>query len=378
MYSSFNTVSIDLGALLQNYRYLSSVSAPAQFLAMIKADAYGHGMVRCAHALAEAGCECFGVAELQEAIRLRESGILGRIFTMLGCVSKDAAYIVEHDIVPLVHDAEALEALSRVAQRQKKDVEVHVKVNTGMNRLGLELEQIPDFLQRLYSLPGLKLGGIASHLPEADNPDSPSTKQCLDSFSHFSERLGNGNNRLVRHIANSGGTLYFPLSHNEMVRCGISLYGYYPEGRRGEGGVHLQPVMSFTTKVLQVRETEAGCRVSYGGTYTTTEKTKLAVLPIGYQGGFSRKLSGCGEVLIRGKKATVCGRVCMNLCMVDVTGIADVRPGDEVVVLGRQGDERIDADEIADMIDTISYEVLCMIGNNNQRVFVNETTAYPG
>jgi len=372
--ASFNAVTIDLDELCHNYRFLRDTAGSAIFLAMVKADGYGHGMLECSEALEKAGCTHFGVAELPEAVKLRQGGTGGAIFSMVGFDPADAGAFAEFDITPVVYDVEGVKALSRAAQQAGKDICVHVKVDTGMDRLGVRLDEIDGLLKVIDDLPRVVVGGMASHFPCADDRDSKSTRQCYEKFKKFQKHASSLSNP-VHHIANSGGTLYFPPGRCDMVRCGISLYGYYPEGREGvvEDGLH--PVMSFSTRVVAVKDVPAGAGVSYGHTFVTTRKTRLAVLPVGYEDGFSRLLSNRGEVLIRGRRAPIRGRVCMNLCMVDVTDIEGVATGDEAVTLGRQGRECITADEIAAHIDTISYEVLCMLGNNNDRKYQASSTA---
>jgi alanine racemase len=366
---SFNQVTVELGALTGNYTFLKRLAGKAAFLAMVKADGYGHGMVECSRALAEAGCSIFGVAELVEAVALRQSGVTGTIYSMIGFDPHDAQYFLEYDIIPVVYDKVSVVALSSVAARMGRTIGIHVKVDSGMSRLGVQLEELEPLLACIDTSPGVYLAGMASHFPCADDTASEITPKCFDKFTQFQAHVSN-NEQIVHHIANSGGTLYFPGTKADMVRCGISLFGYYPEGRVYLQSDELQPAMSFTTRVLQVKRIPAGVGVSYGHTYITDRPTVLAVLPVGYEDGYSRKLSNCGEVLIRGRRAPVRGRVCMNLCMVDVTDIDGVSAGDEVVLLGSQGNERITADEIAAHIDTISYEVLCMIGNNNERTYI--------
>jgi len=367
--SSFNLVTVELKALTSNYSSLKAHAGKAEFLSMVKADGYGHGMVECSKALAKAGCSIFGVAELMEALELRKNGITGKIFSMIGFDHDDAQYFVDFDIIPVVYDVVSVTAISSAAAKVGKTIGVHVKVDTGMSRLGVQLEEIEPLLACIEKLPGVYLAGLASHFPCADDTASATTSRCYEKFTQFQTRVPQ-NEQILYHIANSGGTLYFPDTKANMVRCGISLYGYYPEGREYLQSDELRPVMSFTTRVLQVKQIPAGVGVSYGHTYITDRPTILAVLPVGYEDGYSRKLSNSGEVIIRGKRAPIRGRVCMNLCMVDVTDIEGVSSGDEVVLLGAQGNERITADEIAARIDTISYEVLCMIGNNNERTYV--------
>ncbi len=374
---SFNTATVDLPALAANYALLRKKAGDAALLAMVKADGYGHGMVECASALEKLGCSLFGVAELREAVILRQAGIGAAIYAMIGFDHQDAELFCAYDITPVVYDGAALQALSAAAVRRGRQIGVHLKVDTGMRRLGVEGKELQKLAAAVESLPNIYLAGIASHFPSADDVGSSSTDACLARFEKMEEVVA-ARPGLIRHIANSGGTLYFPRSRCDMVRCGISLYGYYPEGRNGIAGDGLQPVMSYSTRVLQVKEVPAGCGVSYGHTYTTTRPTTLAVLPVGYEDGYSRLLSNRGEVLVGGRRAKIRGRVCMNLCMVDVTDIKGVAAGDEAVLLGCQGSERITADEIAARCETISYEVLCMIGNNNQRRYrEDELTGQP-
>jgi len=363
---SFNTVTIDLQALAANYRLLRQETGDAALLAMVKADGYGHGMVECAAALEEQGCTVFGVAELREAVILRQAGIGSAIYAMIGFDDGDAELFCTYDITPVVYDRAALQALSAAAVRRGRRIGVHLKVDTGMRRLGVEGDELQQLAAAVDALPHIYLAGIASHFPCADDAGSASTDECLARFVTINESFAH-RPAVIRHIANSGGTLYFPRSRWDMVRCGISLYGYYPEGRKEVEDDGLRPVMSYSTRVLQVKEVPAGCGISYGYSYTTTRPTTLAVLPVGYEDGYSRLLSNRGEVLIGGRRAKIRGRICMNLCMADVTGIEGVAAGDEAVLLGSQGGEYITADEIAGRSDTISYEALCMIGNNNQR-----------
>jgi len=336
---------------------------------MIKADGYGHGMIECARTLQESGCLVFGVAELCEAVVLRESGISSTVYSMIGFAPEDADLFFEYNITPVIYDMSSLQALSECAVKRNTSIAVHVKVDTGMSRLGLRFEQFEKFIQQVEKTTGVTLGGVASHFACSDDRESAVTGESLDVFQRFQKHLS-PMSAPVYHIANSGGTLYHAESQYDMVRCGISLYGYYPDGRKPGEENELEQVMSFSSRVLQVKEIPSGTGVSYGHTYITHRPTTLAVLPVGYEDGFSRKLSNCGEVLIRGRRAPVLGRVCMNLSMVDVTDIDGVQAGDEVVLLGEQGLEKITADDMAGKIDTISYEVLCMVGNNNERKFI--------
>ncbi len=338
-------------------------------MAMVKGDGYGHGMLQSAAAFADAGCRTFGVAELAEAVALRQSGISGAIFVMLGFEPDEAKFFFDYDLTPVVFQEQDIQSLSRVAGQLDREIGVHLKVDCGMGRLGLLPADVPGFVDRIEALAGIGLAGIMAHFPEADNRNSASSQRIFATYARLCRDLGE-RFQGVRHIANSGATLHFPEMTCDMVRVGIALYGYYPDGTAGpEDGQEqrLLPAMSFTTRVIQVKDLPAGSGISYGHTFTTDRPTRLAVLPIGYEDGYLRDLSNRGAVLIRGKRAQVRGRVCMNLCLVDVTDIAGVQVGDEVVLLGKQGKETITADEIAGWMQTISYEVLCLFGNNNSR-----------
>lgn len=372
---SYNRVIIDPGALQTNYRITrKKAGADVRILAMIKADAYGHGMIRTAKSLLEVGCTSFGVAEIREALRLRESGIQGEILIMMGFTKDCTDLVFTHELTPVVFDLETIERLSRKAVELGKRIGVHLKVDTGMSRLGLLPDQVEGFLTRLKNLPSVYLSGIVSHFSQADNPQSTNTDKSYAVFESVCEEIG-ARCEGIRHIANSGAIFNFPNTCRDIARAGIALYGYYPDGeagRRRAQGEKLIPAMSFTSRVIQVKTVPAGSGVSYGHTYITPHATRLAVIPVGYEDGYMRVLSNRAEVLIGGRRAPIRGRICMNMCMADVTGFDDVQAGDEVVLLGSQGSETITADEIAQWAGTISYEVLCLIGNNNERVYKNE------
>lgn len=370
---SFNNIRVSRRVLRHNYRVISEITGTGvPVMAMVKADAYGHGMVGAATAFADAGCENFGVAELREAVVLREAGVRGAMYVTLGFLAEDAELLFRYDLVPVIYSYEAASILSSTALALGREIGVHVKVDTGMSRLGLLPEELPAFLAGIAALPGIRVIGMMSHFPEADILGATSTaigyatfaKACREAKSGFAG---------ISHIANSGAVLNFPASFCKMVRSGIALYGYHPAGRTGDNHGRkpdLLPAMSFSTLVVQVKTIPAGTGVSYGLTYRTEQPTTLAVLPVGYEDGYSRLFSNRGHVLIHGQRAPVRGRICMNMCMVDVTGIEGVRAGDEAVLLGCQGGEQISAEDLAEWMASISYEVLCLLGNNNQREYI--------
>ncbi|TKB09050.1 alanine racemase [Desulforhopalus sp. IMCC35007] len=368
--TSFNQIVIHSAALENNFKLIQkTVGMSVPVMAMVKADAYGHGSVKTAEAFARAGCSRFGVAELREAVLLRKAGLAGKIYVTIGFAPENAGYFFEYDLIPVIYSVESAKALSAAAVSLNRQIAVHVKVDTGMGRLGFLPADVPAFFELIDALPGLTLAGIMSHFPTSDIPESRTTLKGIELFNGVCSTLKNRGGGSC-HIANSAAVLNFPDAYHDMVRAGIALYGYHPAGKTSAGELRegcLQQAMSFTSKVLQVKKVPAGTGVSYGHTYVTPGETNLAVIPVGYEDGLSRSLSNKAEVLIGGKRAMIRGRICMNMCMADITGIEGVQAGDDAVFLGRQGTETISADDIAEKMDSISYEVLCMFGHNNNR-----------
>lgn len=370
---SFNKIQVSRSALENNYTFVKNiVGAEVPVMAMVKADGYGHGMIMAAESFARAGCTRFGVAELREGLVLRQAGISGDIYVTIGFAEEDVELIFQHDLTPVIYSYDAALALSSKAVSLGQEMAVHIKVDTGMSRLGILPVDLGEFLDIVSGMQGLKIGGVMSHFPESDDPISPST---LKNFKVFAEVCGELKNRLgtICHIANSGAVLNFPGTCCDMVRAGIALYGYHPAGKiepedRFTG--KLIPAMSFSSKILQVKTLPAETGISYGHTFQTQYPMRIAVLPVGYEDGYARMLSNKGQVLIHGRRVPVRGRICMNMCMVDISGVEGVKQGDDVVLLGSQGVERITADDIAESVGSISYEVLCMLGNNNQREYI--------
>lgn len=371
--NSFNRVRISRTALKHNYNTIVKAVGPARpVMAMVKADAYGHGMVESSRAFAEAGCRYFGVAELVEGVRLRTAGLAGDIYVTLGFPKNSAGLLLDHRLTPVIYSVEQARALSLAAIRRGQGVVgVHLKIDTGMGRLGILPKDVPGFLSQLAGVDRIEVRGVMSHFPMADVPQASNTMEAMARFDDVCRELRNGSH-LIRHIANSGGVINFPATHCDMVRAGIALYGYDPAGIPLPAGIssQLRPALSCVTRILQVKTLPAGSGISYGHTYITPRPMTIGVIPMGYEDGFDRALSNKGEVLVHGNRAPVVGRVCMNMTMIDLSGAEDAKPGDEVVVLGRQQLEEITADDIADRIDSISYEVLCRLGNNNERDYI--------
>lgn len=375
---SYNWISVDLAALRHNFSALKAWVGPAvRVMAVVKANAYGHGLVPAARAFAAAGAETFGVAEVEEAATLREAGVPGEIVVLLGAPGAAASEVVHYNLSPVVVGTESLAELSRAAVAAQKRIGVHLKVDVGMGRLGVLPAEAAAVAAAVQASPGLRLAGLLSHFPQADLEQG----DTHDQYQAF-DRVRDAIAALVpeaplAHIANSAGVLRFPEAHATMVRPGISLYGYYPSALSARPEVALKPAMGFHTQVVQVKEVPAGYGVSYGHRFVTERPTRLAVLPVGYDDGYPRSLTGKAQVILRGQRAPVVGTICMNACMADVTDVAGVCPGDEVVLMGSSGQAVIDADEIAGWMGTISYEVLCLFGSRNRHVYSGTDEAIP-
>ena len=372
---SLNRVTISRSALAHNFDLCRGQAGSAGVMAMVKADGYGHGMIECARLFAARGAVAFGVAEAVEGATLRRAGCDLPIFVLAGVVPQTAAGIVEHRLTPVVVDAAILPELSHAAVAQGVELPIHLKVDAGMGRQGTLPAAFTDLARTAQSLPGLRVEGVMAHFPMSEERASANSAEVLATFRRAAAGIaGLVGNRCCLHLANSGGLFYVAGARLDMVRLGIGLYGYYPDGAAGReaaAGPLLRPVMGCTTSVIQVRQLPAGAGLGYNHLSTTTRPTTVAVLPVGYEDGYLRVLSNRAEVLLHGRRAPVIGRISMNLTLVDATSIDGVRVGDEAVLLGRQGEEeKCQPDERMKM-ETISYEVLCLFGNLNHRVLVD-------
>ncbi len=374
---SLNRVVVNCLALSHNFHICRQRAGDVDIMAMVKADGYGHGMVECAKIFAECGAAAFGVAEVVEGVTLRHSGIKQPIFVLTAALAEFFPLIIKYDLTPVLVDTNQVNAIAAHTRHCRKALPVHVKVDVGMGRQGCLPAELPELVKIIEKTAGLQLTGIMAHFPMADDRANPVNSNILNSFKEVVGKLYLNNNageKQCHHIANSGALFGVAGSTMDMVRPGISLYGY-AAGGAGQGAgcfeQKLRPAMNFISKVIQVRRVPEGTGLGYGHSFVTRRKTRLAVLPVGYEDGYLRKLSNRASVLIRGRRAPVVGRISMNLTLVDVTDIDSVQAGDEVVLLGRQREEQITADEIAAWMETISYEVLCLFGRCNKREFVD-------
>ncbi len=362
--------TVNLAALAHNLSCITRYLSPGcEVMAVVKANAYGHGAVETARALAVRGVERFAVASLDEGIALRQAGLSTSIVVLGALFEEQVSDLVAHRLTPVVSDARILPALAAAARSHPAPYPIHIKVETGMGRLGFAPEELLSFLDNPHLRGPLQVEGMMTHLPDADGKDSAFTDRQLGVFRAIVEQIRQRGFALpLVHTANSAAIVRFPGAHCSLVRPGIMLYGYHTLPAVVPAP-DLRPVLSLHTTVAQLRTIPQGGTVSYNGTFVATRPTRIAVLPIGYADGYSRQLSHRGSVLIRGRRASIVGLVCMYMIMVDVTDIAQVQVGETVTLIGRQGQESIWADEVAGWIGTISYEVLCGIGSRVPRLY---------
>ena len=356
---------INLDAIKHNIAEVKTLLAPGtKFMAVTKANAYGHGSVAVSRASIEAGADYLAVANLREALELREAGVVHLILILTESPASVMDEIVNHQLSQTVYSFTEAKALSDEAVKRKKESKIHIKVDTGMGRVGVAPSEAGALITKISSLPNLKIEGIFTHFAKAEDHDDHFTKQQFEKFQailpHFSEIP-------IKHAANSAATLFHPQTHLDMVRIGLMLYGLYPQGS-GHRTIKLQQALSFKSRVVYLKKVPEGTPVSYGGTHVTQKETFIATLPVGYADGYSRRLSNRAKVLINGKRYPVVGNITMDMVLVDV-GDGKVNVGDEAVLIGSQGIESITADEIAALDDTISYEVICGIGKRVPRVY---------
>lgn len=363
---------VDLSALAHNLETVRRrLPAGCDILAVLKADAYGHGALPVAKALAGLRVHRFAVASPAEGITLREAGLTQQILVLGPLFPEQLPQLVAHRLTPAISNADLVDPLTRVLGNRSTPYSVHIKVDTGMGRLGLAPDYVPDLLGSPPFKGPLKAEGLMTHLADADNEDETYTKEQVALLQSVLVRIESAGITIpVVHAANSAAVVAHPPAHLTLVRPGLLLYGYPPASRLSRD-LDLKPMLALRTKVAQVRTIQTGGSVSYGRTYRTTRPTKIAVLPIGYADGYSRRLSNNGAVLIKGRRAPIAGRVCMDMTMVDVTHIANVQAGDSVTVIGEDGSDRITATEIADWLQTIPYEILCGIGPRIPRVYTS-------
>lgn len=367
---------IDLDAIAYNMEQMKQNIRPeTKVMAVIKADGYGHGAVQIAEMMERWNYIWgFAVATLDEAVVLRTEGIQKPIL-VLGCVFPDQYMeMLKHEIRMNIYTEEMAESISRMAAREGKTAYMHIKLDTGMSRLGFGInEQSAETIKRISKMPNVNMEGIFTHFTKADEKDKSFTKKQIQEFVWMTERLKEKNVRFTyEHCSNSAGIIDVPEANFDIVRAGISTYGLYPSEEVDKTNVKLKPALALKSHVAFVKEIERGTPVSYGGTLVAKEKMKIATIPVGYADGYPRSLSNKGYVLIRGKKAPILGRVCMDQFMVDVTQIEGVSFGDKVTMIGKDGNEILPVEVLSELSGRFNYEFVCDLGKRIPRVYVRD------
>ena len=380
---------IDLDAIAHNVRELRRITRPtADLIAVVKADGYGHGAESVARTALANGAQMLAVARIAEGVQLRRAGLKAPILVMGPTFAPFADQIIDNDLIQGVIGLDDARRLAARAVQRNTTIAVHLKVDSGMGRLGL----VPDCgtpardpalpavaeVHALAQLDGLRLTGVFTHFAAADEADKSFADLQCDIFLTFLERLERaGIDVGLRHAANSAGVIDLPQSHLDAVRPGIALYGLYPSRAVARHTIDLRPALTLKSRILQVKDVPAGFPVSYGMTWKAPRATRIATVAAGYADGIQRRLSNRGRMLVRGAEAPIAGRVCMDLIMLDVGLIEGVAAGDEAVLIGRQGDSEISADTVADLLDTINYEVVFTNFSRVPRRYIGTGTPPP-
>ena len=363
-------VEIYLDNIKYNYNKIEeNVSRETLIMAVIKAKAYGHGIESLADSLIESGCDRFGVAFPEEGKEIRELGFSIPIHVLGEVLPEQISKIIEYDLIPTVSKEETIRNLNTCAKKKGIKKKVHIKIDTGMGRIGVKPHKALEFISKIknnYS--NIYIEGLISHFANADSKNKEYTYKQWEKFNNLIKQLDKEDIHIpIKHIANSAAVIDLPEMELDMIRPGIMLYGLKPSSQVKD--ISLKPALTWKTKVVYLKEVSADTGISYGLTYKTNKKTKVATLPLGYADGYSRLLSNKAEVLIKGKRAPIIGNVCMDQFMVDVTDIP-VEIGDEVILIGEQNHEKISASELANIMGTINYEVICSISERVPRLYI--------
>lgn len=360
---------ISLGSLAYNVKeFRRRLPQSTRLMAVVKADGYGHGAAEVARAALAAGVDWLAVALVEEGIRLRQEGLAAPILTLGYLPPESLSAVLHYRLTPGIADLATLSLLEEEARRQKRKAGIHLKVDTGMGRLGPGEEESQELIKRAISSPHLELEGVFTHFAAADEEDKGFTMVQLDKFKRIVDTIKREKPQAIAHCANSAAAMAISAAHLDMVRLGISLYGLYPSPSENSL-FHLRPVMSLHTAIAFVKEVPPGTPISYGRTFITSRPSRIATIPLGYADGYLRNLSGKAEFLVQGRRVPQVGRICMDYCMADITDVAKATVGDPVVVFGTQGQEHISATELARLAGTISYEILCAVSARVPRYY---------
>ena len=374
MFNNFRPVweEVNLDNIAYNMKNIRAKTKSKEIFAVVKADAYGHGAVDVAPVLLENGATRLSVAVLSEGVELRKSGIKCPI-NILGVTPETLFdYIIDYDLEPVVFNYDYALKLSKAAKSKNKTVKIHIKVDTGMGRIGfLPTEESVAEAVKISKIPNLEIQGLFSHFSTADEMNKEYSKYQFEKYNWFLNKLvDNGVKIEIRDLANSAAIMELPDTHFDGTRPGIILYGYYPSTDVNKKELDIKPVMTLKADILHIKTMEPGQYIGYGRKFKTERKSIIATLGVGYADGYTRMLSGKAKVIINGQFAPVVGSICMDQCMIDVTDIEGVKIGDEVILMGSDGKLKFDVDDIAPLLGTINYEVLCMISKRVPRVYI--------
>lgn len=363
---------IDLDNLKNNLGEIKKVCKDKDIIGVIKANAYGHGAMEIAPTLLENGVNRLAVAVLSEAMELRMSGIKAPVMILGYTPPYLGDMLVDNDIEQTIYSYEDALELSKIAGIKKKILKIHIVVDTGMGRIGfLPTEESIEDVYKISKLPNIKIQGIFSHFSSADDSDKEYTLYQMNKFKEFINKLeGKGINIPIRHLANSAAIIDLEQTHLDAVRAGIIMYGYYPSNYVLKDKLKLKPVMSLKTSIVHIKKLPKGEYISYGRTFKTEKESIIATLPVGYADGYNRLLSNKGKVIVNGKFAPIIGRVCMDQCMIDVTSIDGLKVGDIVTIMGAEEGISYTAEDIAQTIGTINYEVICNVNKRVPRAYI--------
>lgn len=369
---------INLDTIATNTKNIKKLIGDKELIAIVKADCYGHGAVDVVPTLLENGASRLAVAMLTEAIELRENNINAPIVILGYTPLYLGEELINYDIEQTVYDLDYAKELSKIALSLNKKAKIHIAIDTGMGRIGfLPGDDTVKTINEVYNLEGLEVIGIYSHFSTSDEKDKTYANEQLFKFKKVMADLkALGIEIPLKHISNSGAIIDMPETYLNGVRPGIILYGYYPSKEVSNDNLSVKPALTLKAKVAHVKELHKDMYISYGKTFKTNKKTIVATLPIGYGDGYPRALSENAKVIVNGKFASILGRICMDQCMIDVTDIENVKTGDEVIILGEEGDLKFNADDMAEALGTINYEILCRIKSRIPRVYIKNKEVF--
>ena len=373
---------INLKAFKHNLQNLkTALGSKTEIMAVVKADAYGHGALPCAKTAIESGVGYLGAGVIEEGIELRKNGIKDPVLILGGIFADEVADLVHHNLSTILSTSHLAEALSREGKKQGKTVNIHIKIDTGMNRLGVYPEDLLALTEKIGNLPNLKIEALSTHFSSADDEDLSITNQQIELFKKALNKLTNaGIIPSLTHLSNTSAIFRFPESHSKMVRPGLILYGALPSPIlnsvvqsfcKNENLKSFEPVMQWKSRIILLKSVQKGQALSYSRKYLTQKDSRIATIPIGYADGLSRRLSNNMEVLVKGKRVPQVGTICMDMSLIDVSEVPNVQIGDEVVIFGKQGEEVIQVEELAQKANTLPYEILCNVGKRVPRIYQN-------